>query len=251
MKRYLVLKKRFRIIQFESEKMSIKLSVRGRQRIGINLAVFLVAAMLFVTLSPAGEWLLAPGGMIPGHEKLSCESCHQKTSGTTRQQLQAKVQYWVGTRTDSIDFGHKTVGNKACLECHRRPKDNHPVYRFMEPRFREVRQKLSPQYCVSCHREHQANRVNLAPEECKVCHKKISLKRDPLDISHKALAKKNQWKTCLGCHDYHGNHSLRIPKKIEERIKDDKIISYFQQGDSPYPLPKKYKAKKDLKDETK
>lgn len=226
-----------------------RMSNRRRQRIGIVLAVIFIGSILLITVSPAGEWLLAPGAMMPGHESLLCEDCHRKTTGTIRQQIQAKVNYWIGNQSNVVEFGHNSVGNDNCLNCHRRPNDVHPIYRFLEPRYREARQKIAPQYCVSCHKEHRQQRLSMDQDKCNICHDKIALKKDPLDISHKKLAKDKQWSTCLGCHDFHGNHTLNLPKNLEKRISDADIVAYFKDGKSPYPVPKKYKAKESLQNE--
>ncbi|MDH5219273.1 MAG: cytochrome c3 family protein [Gammaproteobacteria bacterium] len=227
-----------------------RMSKRFKQHLGITIA--LTVAIAFGVLSNFfyGEWLLSPGEMTPGHENLSCKMCHQNAPGSIRQQLQAKTQFWLGNREKDAELGFAQVGNSRCQSCHQRPKDRHPVYRFLEPRFKKVRQELAPQYCASCHREHRAQRVSMSPSACKACHAKLSLKRDPLTITHKSLVEKKQWNTCLGCHDYHGNHALKSPSLILGRIKEQEILEYFGAGDTPYPLPKKYKAKEKLDNES-
>lgn len=122
--------------------------------------------------------------MNTGHEELECEDCHRKAKGTLRQQLQTSAKYLLGKQALSVDIGHENVKNEHCLACHRRPKDRHPVYRFLEPRFKDARNKIQPQYCNSCHQEHNGKRLTANPEYCEVCHGKLKLKKDPLDISH-------------------------------------------------------------------
>ena len=59
--------------------------------------------------------------------------------GTVRQQLQAKVQFWLELRATHAAFGHTPVGNEQCTGCHARDQDSDPVHRFLEPRFFEAR----------------------------------------------------------------------------------------------------------------
>src|SRR5262245_39592591 len=170
----------------------------------LGAAVSLAAlAMLIV---PQASRLYAKGPANTGHAALACTECHKEAPGTVRQQLQAKVQFWLGLRKTNAAFGHAPVGNEQCADCHAREQDAHPVHRFLEPRFAEARAELGAQSCVSCHREHKGGRVTMTPTSCSTCHQDIDLKRDPLDVSHRELAAAKQWSTCLGCHDYHGNH---------------------------------------------
>jgi len=75
--------------------------------------------------------------------------------GTVRQQLQAKVQFWLELRATNAAFGHTPVGNEQCTGCHARDQDSDPVHRFLEPRFFEARAELGAESCVSCHRGHK------------------------------------------------------------------------------------------------
>ena len=68
---------------------------------------------------------------------------------------------------------------------------------------------------MSCHREHQGVRVTLTEiGYCRHCHEETRLKRDPLDVSHEALIKAKEWDSCLGCHDFHGNHRMTVRKQL-------------------------------------
>ena len=118
----------------------------------------------------------------------------------------------------AVDFGHQPVTNATCLECHDRPNDRHPVFRFFEPRFAEAREQIQPQYCLSCHLEHSGKRVTTFEiTSCVHCHKDITLNHDPTTISHEDLIEAGQWESCLGCHDFHGNHVMK-PKMVVEQI---------------------------------
>lgn len=185
--------------------------------------------------------------MMPGHSDLKCEDCHRASTGTTRQQMQALVHYWLGFRDHAQTLGHRPVSTKECLDCHERKKDTHPVFRFYEPRFEKARQNLQPHICVNCHREHRGARVSVKPDMCSTCHEKVSLKKEKIDVPHRKLAQEKRWGSCLGCHDFHGNHRMKLPTKMSERIAVKEIESYFYQGSSPYGTNKIYSAKKELK----
>lgn len=160
-----------------------------------------------------------------------------------RQQLQANLQYFLGNRDSTVAVGHSPVSNDDCIACHRRPKDNHPVFRFLEPRFSNARRELAPQQCNSCHTEHSGRRVTMEIESCKTCHKKLELKKEPLKVSHKQLIKEKRWKTCLGCHDFHGNHKMKTETDMKKLVSQERIEAYFMGDSSPYSEHKKYKAR--------
>ena len=222
----------------------------NKRRIISFISAFIVSAITMVALAlPENESLLSPGPMNPGHEKLNCEECHLEAEGSSRQQIQANLQYLLGNRDNTVAVGHAAVSNDDCLACHRRPKDNHPVFRFNEPRFSKARKALAPQNCNSCHREHRGQRVSMEISSCKTCHKKLELKKEPLKISHKQLIKEKRWKTCLGCHDFHGNHKMKTETDLEEMLTSDQIEAYFNDSKSPYSDERKYKAKKSRYDE--
>lgn len=197
-------------------------------------------------LLPASETLLAHGPMNTGHEGFRCESCHEPAPGTLRQQLQANVRHLVGLRATAADFGRRDVGNEVCIDCHERPDDRHPVYRFLEPRFAQARRDLAPQRCESCHHEHSGERVTLTDiAYCRSCHGETRLKRDPLDVSHADLIAARRWETCLGCHDFHGNHVMKTAERLEDAIAPEVIRTYFAGGASPYGRERRHPARKE------
>jgi hypothetical protein len=173
--------------------------------------------------------------MNSGHEQLACNDCHRPAPGTVRQQLQANARYLLGSRGHAADFGERAVSNVDCLSCHERPFDRHPVYRFKEPRFSEARRAIAPHECASCHREHSGVRVSIANGYCMHCHDKLMLRDDPLDVSHRELIERENWNSCLGCHDYHGNHELDPAHALSESTSEIELKRYFSGGASPYP----------------
>jgi ferredoxin-NADP reductase/bacterioferritin-associated ferredoxin len=199
-------------------------------RLGVGLA-----------LLPA-LWLL-PGltSMVPhhqhnpGHQDLACQDCHRSAPGTMRQQLQAKVDYWLGRSEIKSAFVFKAVNNRVCLDCHNRADDHHPSHRFLEPRFAEVRATLGPQLCISCHREHHKRRLTLTDTGfCASCHAALTLKQDAITPTHASLIKAQRWQTCLGCHDFHNNHGWKAPTQLDAAISLQRIHDYFVTGSSPY-----------------
>ena len=207
-------------------------------------------ALTILTL-PAEEKLHARGPMNSGHEALACDQCHRPAPGSLRQQIQANVRYWLGLREQPADFGRQAVGNAVCLDCHERPNDRHPVYRFLEPRFLKARQAIGPQNCLSCHAEHRGQRVTHQDVGyCVNCHEETKLRKDPLDVPHDRLIALKQWDSCLGCHDFHGNHIYRVPAKTDKIVSPDHIRAYFGGGPSPYGNALHYKAKKEIRDGT-
>lgn len=171
----------------------------------------------------------------PGHENLECSDCHRSAPGTLRQQLQAKVDHWLGRREVDTAFVFKAVNNPVCLDCHKRSDDYHPTHRFLEPRFAEVRTTLGPQLCISCHREHEKVRLTQTNMGfCAACHGELALKKDPIEPTHADLIKTQRWNTCLGCHDFHNNHGWKAPEKFSEAISPERVQHYFSTGPSPY-----------------
>jgi hypothetical protein len=202
--------------------------------VGLSIGVVASATLLAFTGVGRGERLRAPGSMNAGHEGLACADCHQSAPGTLRQQLQANVRYLLGLRTTPADFGAKDVENGDCLSCHARPDDRHPVFRFNEPRFREARQAIAPERCESCHREHRGQRVTVANGFCSNCHEGMSMKQDPLAVTHAQLAHEEAWSTCLECHDFHGNHRFETPTDPGQAITPTALRRYFEGGEDPY-----------------
>ena len=226
-------------------------SFRSRQNAGMVIGLLLGTSFIGFTIwSTSGTKLTAPGKMNTGHDNLKCEDCHRSDDGTLRQKLQANAQYTLNNRDTAVTIGYKPVQSKQCLECHQRPNDPHAVYRFLEPRFIKVRKLLKPHSCISCHREHLGTRVSINNVEfCKHCHDKdnLDIKKDSLDTSHKLLAQNKRWDTCIGCHDYHSNHIMDVPSKLDNRIDKRLVNSYFKgETISPYSTRKRHQAKKEL-----
>ncbi|CAG7857395.1 hypothetical protein MCAMS1_02199 [biofilm metagenome] len=227
--------------------MSKNTAARKPQQLAYKLGMLLGLLGLAVLLSSAFDPYHAAGPMNSGHEQLQCKSCHQEAPGTLRQQVQANLRHALGLRERLADIGHQAVTNERCLECHERPNDRHPVYRFLEPRFGKARAALSPHYCGSCHTEHQGRRVTRTDiGYCVNCHKKTRLRKDPLDVPLDRLIALKRWDSCLGCHDFHGNHLMKTPSRVEQMIPAEKIRAYFQAGASPYGDDRHFQAKKEI-----
>ena len=62
---------------------------------------------------------------------------------------------------------------------------------------------------------------------CSTCHKETTLKRDPIDIPHERLIAGDRWETCLGCHDFHGNHLMKTKTRVEEVWPQAQLRAYF------------------------
>lgn len=216
---------------------------RRRQWIGFGVGL-LITVIAYVVLSvPANEDFLSKGPMNKGHEDLSCESCHTPARGNTIQQLQANLMHTVGLRSSDADFGTENVDTDKCLDCHDRANDRHPLHRFTEARFAEVRKNLNITECEACHLEH--NGVRLTQMEigyCQNCHSETEMKNDPLEISHKELIAQEMWTTCLQCHDFHGNHIYHTAESMADTIPIQVVQEYFDGGVSPYADKKKFYA---------
>ena len=88
--------------------------------------------------------------------------------------------------------------------------------------------------------------INWAPTSCATCHQDLALNNDPLDVSHRELIAKAKWTTCLGCHDFHGNHKRLTQHKLEDAYAAKAIVDYLAGGPSPYgqdlKFPTQWKA---------
>jgi len=224
------------MLQSLTTERAVKIAAYG---LGAVLALAAVA-VLFV---PYGERVYAKGPANTGHEKLACAECHKQSPGTARQQLQAKVRYWLGWRATDVAFGRSHVGNEQCIDCHAREQDSHPAHRFLEPRFAQARAEIGAQSCTSCHREHTGLRVTMAPTACATCHQELDLKREPLDVPHRDLVARKEWSSCLGCHDFHGNHRRVAQTRLDAAYSRAAIIDYLAGGPSPYGRDLKYPAR--------
>jgi hypothetical protein len=221
----------------------VRRSIRWRQNIGYLVGGFVGLLVILALNLPGMDNLHAAGPMNTGHEKLICGACHDPAAGTLRQQLQANVKFVLGTRKTGADIIHKTVTNAVCLDCHARPTDRHPVGRFLEPRFKDARQAIGPQLCTSCHKEHSGKRVTIESTYCINCHSDLKLNKDPIDTPHVTLIANKNWQSCLGCHDFHGNHRMQTATKMQDAIAQDMILRYFNGGPSPYSNDKFFAAK--------
>lgn len=226
--------------------MNFKISrKRKRQVLGMLAGAFLGVVSWSVLSIPGNEYMVKLGPMNTGHEELECQDCHTKAKGNIMQQLQANAMHLAGMRSSEADFGLENVDNKKCLECHDRPNDRHPVHRFTEPRFADARKEIKITECETCHTEHSGVRMTLATTEyCVNCHSDLKMKDDPLDVPHDVLIKKGDWKTCLQCHDFHGNHIMEAPSLMKDTIPFKIIRAYISGGKDPYGDQKKYKAVK-------
>jgi hypothetical protein len=186
--------------------------------------------------------------MNAGHGELECASCHQPAPGSVRQQIQASTRYLLGLRETPVDFGFRKVENGDCNACHERPFDRHPVFRFNEPRFSDARKAIAPQECASCHREHSGRRVTVQPGYCRHCHGGLEMKNDPLDVPHATLVRESLWLSCLGCHDFHGNHVMTTPTRLADAISSLRVGRYFEGDASPYSKQLKKPARQERED---
>ncbi len=186
----------------------------------------------------------SPGPANVGHEALACGDCHRRAPGTIRQQLQANARWLLGIRAEAVDFGLMPVSSEDCADCHRRPDDRHPIYRFVEPRFAKVRRAIGAERCVSCHREHTGSRVTVENGFCRHCHEEISIPNDPVNPAHRELALAAEWTTCLRCHDFHGNHRTDPPTHLDVAIGSYEVERYLAGGPSPWRTGKHTEARR-------
>jgi|SoimicMinimDraft_3_1059731.scaffolds.fasta_scaffold71226_1 hypothetical protein len=216
------------------------------RRAAYAFGLLVVLAGLALVVVPQSSRFAAKGPPNTGHDKLACTDCHKDAPGTLRQQLQAKVSFHLGLRETDPTFGHDKVSNDTCVNCHARDQDAHPAHRFLEPRFKEAREQLGAESCANCHREHKGVRVTMTPTSCATCHQDLAMKSDPLDVPHRELIAKGQWNTCLGCHDYHGNHKRLTQTKLGDAYSTKAILDYLAGGTSPYghdlKFPTQWKA---------
>jgi hypothetical protein len=217
---------------------------RFSQRLGYAVGAAILVGGGAVVFLGAANPLRMPGPSNIGHEQLSCESCHRSAPGTLRQQAQANIRWLFGLRAKAVEIGAVPVSSATCTECHVRPDDRHPVYRFFEPRFAEARREMKLERCASCHYEHTGKRVTTEISFCRNCHADLRLARDPLDFSHELLVRTEQWDRCLGCHDFHGNHLHRAPSLVTDTIDPDILREYFNGSPSPYGMEKRHSARR-------
>ena len=210
------------------------------------LAVGLPALFYGLASLPSGlsDTIFAKGRIQSGHQDIACRDCHTKSRGTTRQQLQANARYLVGLRDNPTDIGYSKVTSAQCLSCHERPNERHPIYRFQEPRFHEARSKIEAASCIGCHSEHHDKKVYVDPGFCQACHDDLRLKADPVDVPHHEIIENQDWDSCLGCHDFHGNHRMKTKTIYRDRYATPVIQDYLGAGPSPYGDERHFEAKK-------
>ncbi len=213
-------------------------SGRGRRRMGYGFGLLLGAfCLLAFAINPQVQ-AVARGPANPGHEPLGCAACHDAAPGTLRQQLQAAVSYIVGRRTQPAVIGHLPVSNATCLDCHSRSDDHHPSYRFLEARFAQARELVGAHECISCHREHSGRRVQGDGRFCVACHEDVELECEPISPTHRELAARGRWDTCLRCHDFHGNHDQVLPERLDEGVELQAVEDYLSDGEAIYGPPR-------------
>ena len=211
--------------------------------VGVGVSV----AVIFILLHQDFDDWHSSGPLNPGHEKLDCKECHISSDGTIRQQIQANVRYLFGKRKMENDFVFTKIANKQCIACHDREDDHHPTYRFNEPKFKKARESIHPELCISCHQEHSGRRIShFKVTDCKLCHKETHIEDDSISVPHHELIKRKDWDTCMGCHDYHGNHDMKLETNLKQRIKLKKIQSYFNTAPFPYSGELIHKAKESI-----
>lgn len=221
--------------------------LRKRQFLGGILGLVLGITMFYVFTLDAAEQYVSIGPMNTGHEELSCVTCHADAKGNLMQQIQSNMSHAVGAREHGVDFGTQDVTVDNCLQCHDRPNDRHPTYRFSEPRFSDAIKEIDATTCLTCHSEHHGERVSVPSiNYCMNCHQDLSVENDPLDVPHVALIANEQWTTCIQCHDFHGNHRYEVPVAMKDTIPLKLIDGYFKGGEDPFGTDKKYTALSEL-----
>ena len=218
--------------------------MQTRQKRAFISALVLSTTIMIILMHPANSSLNQLGQMNPGHDNLRCIACHLQEIGTLRQRLRANVMNLIDSRKPSFAIMNKPVTNKECMQCHQRDDDRHPTYRFNEPKYSRIRTIIAPQLCNSCHQEHRGQKVSSQQDICQHCHDELRIRKDPLEISHQTLIKQEQWNSCLGCHDFHGNHIRETPIKSADAISKHTIKKYFSDAGSPYSDKKHYKTKR-------
>lgn len=221
--------------------------LRKRQFTGGVLGLIIGFSIFYILTLESSEQYISIGSMNTGHGDLSCTTCHNDARGNLSQQVQSNIAHAFGQRKDGVNFGTNDVDVNNCLECHDRPNDRHPTHRFEEPRFKEAISKIDAVTCLTCHAEHRGERVTIANiGYCINCHDDLEVKNDPLDISHVQLIKKDNWGSCIQCHDFHGNHRYSTPELLKDTIPMTAIRSYLLGEKDPYGSDKKYFAKDEV-----
>jgi hypothetical protein len=66
-----------------------------------------------------------------------------------------------------------------------------------------------------------------------------------VDVSHERLIARDRWETCLGCHDFHGNHVMTTATTVKGVISSARLRAYFDGGPSPFGEVRRHKARKE------
>lgn len=212
-----------------------KLAPERQAAYGVGLIVTFIVGLLL--LLPGNESWHAAGPPNTGHTRIECRECHVSVPGNFVGQAFDQLVHAFGLSDSASGFVFEAVGNDQCLRCHLNPDDRHPLVDFLEPEFEAARQAMSIQFCVSCHQEHLGVRVSVTPLVCQTCHQDIvpmKLEDDPIEIPHTTLIAERRWETCLGCHDFHGNHDREVPTRMSQLLTRQQIQQYLDGGDSPY-----------------
>ncbi|MDX1569343.1 MAG: cytochrome c3 family protein [Xanthomonadales bacterium] len=190
---------------------------RSAYRWGLVVGLVGGALLLFPGLE---EWHSA-GPANVGHEAMECNACHKRAEG--------------GMSLARLEFYYAPVGNAPCLECHENPNDRHPIAHFVDAEFDAARRALGADECTGCHAQHRAARATVALTACRHCHGATIVEDDPVDVAHSVLIEEDRWETCLGCHDFHGNHAAwEVPERMSEALAPEVIQAYLDGGESPY-----------------
>ncbi|WP_147124742.1 cytochrome c3 family protein [Shimia ponticola] len=219
-----------------------RLSAGLIRRLALLTLVPMAALSTAALTMPQAMTLISHGPIQKGHADVGCSGCHEASIGSIRQQTQANLRHLVGLRETPADFGYGPVTSRQCIACHDRPNDRHPIYRFQEPRFQDALKEVGATSCLGCHSEHKAERVQVEPTICVACHEDLDVRNDPIDVPHVALISDKRWDTCLGCHDFHGNHARKAQKTLALAHEPAVIRAYLKQGPNPYGATKSYPA---------
>jgi hypothetical protein len=209
-----------------------QLTPERRKAYGLGIAAAAIAALLLVV--PGRESWHAGGPPNVGHERTDCSACHTPAPGNAAGQVFGNLMYAVGLAESAPYFVFEPAGTEQCLACHENPDDRHPIAEFAKPEYETARQEVGVQSCLGCHQQHLGTRVSVTPRVCRYCHEDTVVDDDPVDVPHSDLFAQARWDTCLGCHDFHGNHDRTVPTRMSEVIMEAEIRRYLDGGASPY-----------------
>jgi len=100
------------VINFDKNKKQLF----SNKRMSLVMGLIFGLIMIGFFTSPSNEIYLSKGDCNIGHENLECNDCHKEAPGTTRQQLQAKVKYWLSTNESNPTIGLNPVDNKWYMD---------------------------------------------------------------------------------------------------------------------------------------